>query len=309
MSRLSIALSLLLILAGTPLLAQTTDRDEEQSVPTWDDQRVQFWIRGQGMLFGNFFQATEGSAEEDVSALLGEIGASVLLGNSPVRLYGLGNYLSYDDESLDASPAFRVGLRSEGKPHSFHIYGEQLIDRPSFDVGDEFDTGDITNFVAEYAFRFSDWQLGVEGEVQQQEYEISSDRDNDFSAVGANIRYRGSRVFSPEIGFKTGERDVDDPLLSYDQDEMYLQIRSAATSKLYLSFRVRQRDRGYTTTDVDASNFGREDDRRQLSGSADYSFTDNWILNLYGSHESVDVNLPDRDFDTSLLAAGLTFRF
>lgn len=302
MSRQSIVLSLLLVFAATPLLAQST-------APTWDDQRVQVWIRGQGMLFGNFFQATEGTPEEDVSALLGEIGASVLLGNSPLRLYGLANYLSYDDESLDASPAFRIGLRSEGKPHSFHVYGEQLIDRPSFDVGDEFDKGDITNFVAEYGYRFSDWQLGLDGEVQKQEYDISTDRDNDFTALGASVRYRGWRVFSPEIGFKTGERDVDDTRLSYDQDEMYLQIRSAATPKLYLSFRVRQRDREYTTTDAAASHFGREDDRRQYSGSADYSFTDNWILNLYGSVENVDVNLPDRDFDTSLLAAGLTFRF
>ena len=261
-----------------------------------------FWLKGQALLFGNFFQAPDGTPEDDVLAGLGEVGANLNLSND-LRAYASYNYLAYDDEQLDKSDGFRVGLQREGTPHAFNVYAEQLRDRPTFDVGDVFDRADITTLAGEYSYRFlKDWQASVDGEMQQQDFELTPARENDFHAIGGAIRWRGSRLFSPEIGFRTGERDVNDETLSYEQDDLYLQIRSAVTPDLYVSVRFRDRSRDYP-------NIGREDERRQFVASADWSTSRSLTWNFYYSYETVDVNIPDRDFDTSLLAAGLTWRF
>jgi hypothetical protein len=290
--------------------AQTTPRGDAP------DQRItvgrpwQFWLKGNGQKYDNFFQVAEGRPQDDVNAIMGEVGASLRLGRSPVALYGSFNHLNYRDFGLDASNGVRVGLRSNARPHSFDFYAEQLMDRPTFDVGDEFDTADIRTLAGEYAFRFAgDWQVSADAELQQQEYNLTPSRDNDFNAFGGAVRWRGSRLFSPEIGVRVGERDVDDPSFSYDQRDLYAQVRSSITPELYLSLRYRDRSRDYSTSNVAASNFGREDERRQLAATADWTFMPSLTLNLYAARENVDVNLPNRDFDTALYLVGLTWRY
>ena len=262
------------------------------------------WLKGQALLYGNFFQAPEGTPEDDVLAGLAEIGASYRLSRAtPLRVYASYNYLKYDDESLDKSDGFRAGLRLEGRPHAFDVYAEELRDRPTFDVGDVFDRADIRTVAGEYSYRFlDDWSASVDGELQKQDYEFTPARDNDFHALGAAIRYRGFRAFSPEIGYRVGERDVNDDTLSYDQRDLYLQIRSNLTPALYLSIRFRDREREYAA-------IGREDTRRQLSAGVDWTTSPHLTWNVYYARENTDVNLEGRDFDTSLLLAGLTWRW
>ncbi|MHB0970497.1 MAG: hypothetical protein ACYC7A_08555 [Thermoanaerobaculia bacterium] len=302
MSKLSLlSVVALLFLVAAPVLAQTQERE---------DPLFESWLELQGHFYENFFQEPSELPGEDVSAKYGELGTSLRLSRTyPLRLYGSVNYLKYDDSELDSSNGFRVGLRSDGKPHAFDFHGDLQKDRPTFDVGDEFDRADIRTFAGEYAFRFADdWQLSVDGELQEQEFDITPERDNDFSALGGAIRYRGSRVFSPEIGYRTGARDVNDETLSYDQSDTYLQIRSSL-SRVYLSLRYRMREREYTTDDIASSNFGRKDDRDQIAAAADVTLSDLLVLNLYASREETDTNLEGRDFDTSLYIAGVTFRF
>ncbi len=286
------------------LLFSTSSALAQQPGDVW-----QFWVKGQGQFYENFFQSPEGSPESDVRALFGEVGASVGFGRD-LRAYGQINRLDYDEEGLDSSNGIRLGLRMEGKPHGFDVFAEQLSDRPSFDVGDEFDRADIRTIGGEYSLRVvEDWQISVDGELQEQEFEVTPSRDNEFGGVGAAVRWRGSRLFSPEIGFRTGERDVNDETLSYDQRDTYLQVRSSLTPALYLSVRFRDRRRDYSTDDVAASNFGREDKRRQIAASADWSTSKMLTWNLYVARENVDTNIEGRDFDTSLAIVGVTFRF
>lgn len=294
--------SLLPVLA----LALATSAVAQQTPPPAD--RWQIWLKGQAMQFENFFQATDAAGEEDISAFGGEVGTS--FGVTPaLRVYGSVNALKYDTEELDTSNGVRIGLESNARPHSFDVYVEQLFDRPSFEVDDVFSRADIRSLVGEYAYRVTDnWQVSIDGELEQQTFDVDTDRDNDFRSLGGAIRWRGNRRFSPELGFRTGERDVDDPTESYDQSEVYLQVRSAVTEALYLSARLRNRKRDYPTGVALSSNFGREDDRQQLVLSADYSFTPSFILNLYASREEVDSTRPDRDFDTGLWLVGFTWR-
>lgn len=295
------------LLLSISLLAATAAGQEATRLDP--DRMWQFWLKGQGQLYENFFQATAGAEEESVSALFAEAGASVGL-SGPLRAYGSVSTLRYDDSELDSSHGVRLGLRRDGQPHSFDVHVEQQMNRPTFDVGDEFDRADVRSLGGEYFWRFTDdWQVSADGELQQQENDISENLDNEFRSVGAAVRWRGSRLFSPEIGVRVGERDVDDATQSYDQQETYLQIRSSVTPALYLSLRLRNRSRDYSTGLASSSNFGRGDDRRQIALGAEYSFTPHLALDFYGARESVDSNRAGRDFDTGLWALGVTWRF
>ena len=288
------------LLAGFAAAQEQPPQHEQPPSPQTDPWR--FWVRAHAQRYANFFEAPNGRPSDDVNALFGEAGTSFGFSKT-LRAYGQFNYLHYDQEGLGSSPGFRVGVRSTAQPHSFDVYVEDLRNRPTFDVGDEFDRADIRTLAATYEYRIvRDWSVGADGELQQQNYRITTTRDNDFGSLGASVRWRGSRLFSPEVGVRVGNRNVDDDRLSYGQRDLYLQIRSALTPKLYLSGRYRNRNRDY-------DNLGREDKRNQLTLAADYTLVPNLILNLYGSHETTDVNQPNRDFKTSLYVAGVTWRF
>jgi len=280
----------LLILAAPLALAQQPPGND----PVW-----QFWARGNGQLFENFFQSPDDG--ENVGALQGELGASLGLTRG-VRLYGSASYLHFPDEAIEGSPGVRVGVRGDRRPHGFEVYAERLDNRPSFDL-DGFQGADISRLSGEYSYRLlEDWQVSVDGDFEQQSFDETPERDNDFPQLGAALRWRGSRAFSPEIGFRRGEREVEDALQSYDQNEKYLQIRSQTTERLYLSVRLRDRRRDY-------QNIAREDERRQIAVGADYTLYPDVILNLYGAREWVDTTVPERDFTSGLWIAGLTYRF
>lgn len=302
----------LVLSLSTALVAQeeVEEREELKGTVT-EEQRFELWLKGQGLLFYNFFQATEGRPEEDVQALYAEAGGSFLLSRAmPVRAYASVNTIRYDGEGLDSSDGFRLGVRGDARPHSFDIYFDQQMDRPTFDVGDVFDRANVRMISGEYGYRLTrDWELKVDGELQEQEFDLTPVRDNEYGEIGGAVRYRGWRQFSPEIGFATGKRDVEDVTLSYEQEEMYLQIRSAVTPRLYASARLRLRGRDYTTSETTSPNFTRSDDRRQISGYADYELFEHITLNFYGSFEDVDSNLEGRDFDSSLVLAGVTLHY
>ena len=299
------------VVMAVSVQAQERDPSDRRSRETTPAEKPwEFWLSGNVQNYGNFFQVTEGALKEDATAVEGEVGASLRLGQGPLRAYGSFNHLNYRDFGLEASNGVRIGLKSSGRPHGFDVYADQTNNRPTFDAGDEFDTADIRTLAGEYTYRFADdWQVSADGQFQQQENEITSSHDNDFKALGAAVRWRGSRLFSPEIGYRAGERDVDDATLSYDQNEWYVQVRSSLTPTVYLSVRYRDRGREYSTADAGSSNFGREDARRQLAASADWTFMPMLTLNLYAAREDVDVNRAGRDFDTSLGLVGLTWRF
>lgn len=298
-------------LMAAPMAAQerVEDASRPERLAELMRERTDVWLKGQALLFQNFFQAGEGQPEEDVLAGQGEVGVRVQpSAGSPLALFASYNYLTYDDEQLDKSDGFRVGLASNGRVHLVNAHYDMQRDRPTFDVGDVFARADVQTIEASYGYRFTRrWQAGAELMLQEQDVDLDPMRNNEFEGFGASVRYRPSRRFSPEIGFMTGTRDVADPTQSYDQDDLYLQIRSALTPALYASVRYRHRERSYAS---DAGLAGsRNDLRHQVSGYADYRLTEALTLNLYGAWESADSSLLGRDFVTSLWIGGLTYAF
>jgi len=280
-----VAMTLMLSVAVSAQVAPPPQTDETPQTPLW-----QFWLKGNAQLYENFFQASSSASSEDVTALQGEVGASLRVSDT-MRAYGSLNTIHYDGEGLGTSPGVRVGLRADARPHALDIYVEQLSNRPSFDVGDQFDRADIRTLFADYSYRvMPQWQLGVDAQVQQQEFDITSSRDNVYTAVGGSVRWRPTRKFSPELGVRVGHREVDDDRFSYDQRDVYLQIRSSLTPKLYLSGRIRHRTR-------------EDDTRNQLTLGADYSLTQHLALNFYGAHEETD------DFVTTMWLGGATWKW
>lgn len=298
-----VILAFLVVLAPFAAAQSSTTNTDAPTNPgqqTREDERTwRFWVRGNGQLIENFFQ--EPVDGENVAALQGEIGASLGLIRG-VRAYGSANYLHFFEESVEGSPGVRIGLRGDVRPHGFDVYAEHLSNRPSFEL-DEFTGADITRVAGEYTYRFlPDWQASADADIEQQDVGGQLPRDNDFVSVGGAVRWRGSRIFSPELGFRLGHRDVEDDRQTYDQRELYLQVRSQATERLYLSVRLRNRRRDY-------ENVAREDTRRQITAGADYTLRPDLVLNFYAARERSDTNLPNRDFTFGMWLAGLTWRF
>lgn len=301
MATISTLISLLLVIGTAPgAMGQTSD----------EERTTRFELRLQGYHFDNFFQAGDSALEEDIQAGGAELRLATRLSRvHPVDAYVRGNYLVYDDDRLDRTWGGRVGLQQNGRVHSFDAHVDRQLDRPTFDVGDQFARADIATFSGSYSNRFHpSWQFGVNGLHSDESFELAPEKDSDFTAGGATLRYRGfGSAFSPEIGFLAGDRNVVDPNEDYRQNDYVLQIRSAPVRPLYLSLRYRHRERDYRIDDPDARNFGRDDERRQWALTAELATGSVVRWTLYATHEDVDSTRPSRDFDTSLILLGITF--
>jgi hypothetical protein len=263
-------------------------------------------LRLNGLFFDNFFQAPDNLPQEDVSAWAGELRLAAPL-SAAVEGYANLNYTVYEDP-LDASQGVTAGLRSEGRPHGFDVFGEYITNRPTGDVGELVEQADIGRIAGEYSLRPTrDWQFTVLAEYQQQDFEITEGKDNTFTDFGGAIRYRGfGSEFSPEIGATVGDRDADDPNEDHSQRDLFVKIRSAPVPWAYLSLRYRHRTRDYDIDDPRATNFEREDTRKQWVATADLRTGEILTWNLYYSYEDAESTLAAREFTTSLLAAGVT---
>lgn len=261
------------------------------------------------MRFDNFFQAPDGAPQEDIDA--GRVEARIayrLLSDRPLALTAEAGYTAYG-QGLDDSPSVGIGLESQGRPHEWALGAAFRVDQPVFDVGDELEQADILALAGDYGYRLGDdWELHALGEWTHQSFEIIDRKNNDLWGLGGAVRYRGwGYAFSPEIGFLTGERDVDDPTEDHDQQDVWLKVRSIPVDPIYLSLRYRVRSRDYETDDLQASNFGREDDRDQWTLAADYRITPRWTANLYVDYLDAESTKESRTFDTTLFGLGVTW--
>jgi hypothetical protein len=268
-------------------------------------------IRLQGFHFGNFFQATDSALEEDVRASGLEYRGAWRPQNSPTDFYGHASYLNYSGLDRKDSYAARLGLAHFGRVHEFNAFADRAENRASFDVGDTTALANVTTFAANYGFRITpDWQLGAEGIHERQRFNIATGRENEYNAFGGSVRYRGfGRMFSPEVGFLRGNRDVRDERESYDEKTWYARAIMNPTSRVYMSVRYRDRTRDYRVTDPSAGNFGRSDDRGQWTVNLVYQFTDRVGASLYYSQEDVISTRAGRDFDTDFFVVSLNYGF
>ena len=273
-----------------------------------DEPRLRSELRLAGMRFDNFFQAPDGAAQRDVDAAQGELRFAWRM-DERLTLRGGAIYTAYGD-GLEGSPGLGLALRSEGERHEWGAGVEWRDELPVFDLGEGFGgTAEVLRASGDYAFRLTrDWQVGALGEWERQQIAGFAGRDNEATSVGAAVRYRGwGSAFSPEVGVESGRRDATDANEDFDQRDVWLRLRSAPTEDLYLSFRVRQRDREYDVATPAASNFGREDDRRDYTLSADYRFTEDLGLNLYANFLEAGSTKPSREFESSMVLIGVTW--
>lgn len=289
---------------------QKEDRRRIRSQREEERSRLTKELRLQGWYFGNFFQASEAANEDDVAAA----GAEARLaweGKSPFTPYVHINLLKFEEDGLDQTYGGRIGARYRQDQHNVDVFADHQKDRPTFDIGEVFDTADVTRLSAEYSYRITKaWEAGAVAERQDQSFDRTPRKDNEFAGFGASVRYRGfGSIFSPEIGFMTGERDVDDETESYDQDDLYAQIRSAPRRDLYVSFRYRMRTRDYTTRTLASPNAGREDDRGQWTLAADWTMSKRLTWNFYYALEDAQSTRADREFETQTAMLGATMRF
>jgi len=298
---------------GKPKAAPTKSkpapqRQAEEKRGLTAEARVSTWY------FGNFLQAPDDRPKKNVPALgiEGRLTHPLPLKSirQPVDGYVNLDYLHFFESGFGGSPGLRAGARSEGRPHSWDASAQIQKDRPSFDVGDQVDRSDIARLNGEYAYRFGrDWEFGADANLEQQSFTAATERDARFSEIRGSVRYRGfGSIFSPEVGFAAGTREVDDPTEDYGQRDLILQVRSAPTRPLYLSARLRHRLRNYDTRSAASSNFGRDDTRDQFVLAVDRRQNAKITWNFYFAYENADSTLESRSFDTFLTTFGVTYR-
>jgi len=282
---------------------------QEESGPLGD--RFELEARLFGASFDNFFQAPPGEPEDDVTSTRVEARLyGRLREGGPWKLYGQAAFTSYEGD-LDDATELGLGLLHDGRPHRFDLFLQRQQDRPSFDVGDEFDRADVDRLALEYSYRLdSDWELTALGTFEDQTFELTRNRDNEFRVIGGAVRYRGwGYGFSPEVGIELGDRDAVDPNEDHDQTDLWLKLRSAPTRRLYLSLRYRVRTRDYDVGFPGASNFGREDDRQQWTLAANIQAVRHLSVDAYFAYEDAESTKASRNFTTSLLGVGLKVEY
>ena len=288
----------LLVLLGTvgPVEAQSPERPYEAEV------------RFDLLSFGNFFQAPGDALETDVTAtrIQGRLGTTVDL-DRPLKLYGEFGRVSYND--LGESNAIGGGVQYLGRPQSFRLSFGLQTDRPTIDVGDEFDRADVTAIRGEYGYRPSgDWELKGLLTLQFQGFDLNASKDNTLFGTGAAARYRGfGSLFSPEVGVILGSRSAVDRNEDHSQNDLYLKVRSVPAPPVYLSVAYRHRTRDYSI-DRAARNFGRADTRKQVTALAEIHAWKYVYLNVYYAFQDGMSTLPSRTFTTQMLTIGISLR-
>lgn len=278
---------------------------QEESGPLGD--RFELQMRLFGASFDNFFQAPPGEPEDDVTSTRVEVRLyGRLREGGPWQLYGQAAFTSYEGD-LDDATELGLGLVHDRHPHRFELFLQRQQDRPSFDVGDEFDRVDVDRLVLEYSYRLdSDWELTALGTFEDQSFQFTRGKDNEFPTIGGAVRYRGwGYGFSPEVGIELGDRDAVDPNEDHDQTDVWLKLRSTPTPRLYLSLRYRVRTRDYDIGLPGASNFGREDDRQQWTLAANIKALRHLSVDVYYAYEDAESTKASRNFTTSLVGVGL----
>lgn len=274
-------------------------------------KRLRSEIRFFGMLADNFFQAPEGVAKEEVAS--GRVEGRVALalpGDGAWEVYGHGRVTSYEG-SLEQSSGLGVGLRYDRRPRSLDLDVRFEQDRPTLDVGDEFDRADVLRLAGEYSHRLTDdWEVTGLAEVERQEFDLVRGKDNDLFGAGGAVRYRGwGYLVSPEIGVELGGRNAVDPNQDHDQRDVWIKLRSVPAPPVYLSLRYRLRRRDYSVGSPAASNFDREDERRQWTLGADVKTGERLTWNLYYSYQDAESTKASRTFTSQFLGLGVTVGF
>lgn len=264
-------------------------------------------FRSGGAFTGNFFQAPKGAARQNVFAGTGLVRLDYPAFGRAVEFHGgLGGDV-YD--GFDPSFYLFLGSRWVRGIHRLEADASFRTRSPRGDVGDAVGWADVLITSLSYGIRpVRSFQVQALADLDRQVYSSSAERNNHAVRVGGALRFFGlGYVLSPEIGAAAGIRDVDADEEDYDERTFWLTLRSVPTPPLYLSLRYRNRTRSYSLDQEGSSNFGREDDRGDLTLTAEISLGSRWRWTVYLSIQNAESTKQTRNFDTQYLWSGLTY--
>ncbi len=285
-------------------------------------------LRVSSSLHENFFQVPDGQPDTTVRAGAAQIRLS------EAWLHALGGEV-YLDGRFTAYEGFQPtygtggGLRLARWAQRLDLGLEYDWWRPRLDVTEEAGRADVGMLRGDYWLRTGRLlELSAHGRFRWEGFvSMGPDEaargegkgesplpehdwwDHSFVEVGGAAR---TRVFgplvSPEVGLTVGRPQGWDPAAEYRQRERHLRIRSMPHDRLYIAARYRIRDRDYPDAAPDASNFGREDRREQLTLLVELDISGSVGVLAYYTHEDGRSTRPGRDFTTRHLSLGMTFR-
>jgi hypothetical protein len=256
-----------------------------------------------GYHFDNFFQVTSPAPETNVNALASEYRFAYRPTASPTEIFAHVNFIDYNSSGLSTSYGSRFGVNHVGKNDDFRIFVDEQRHRPSFEVGNTFGQANQTMFDAEYIHHFGDWQLGGEGQRQQQRFPAAARRNNNYDELGLVGRYKGfGWHFTPEAGVYDGKRTVNAATETYRETGFYVQGAYIPTPNIYFSLQLFSRKRDY-------SNVARVERRPGLSAVIDVRTSPRLSWLFYYTRERVRSSLPNNDFNDDLIIFGPEIRF
>lgn len=296
---------LALVLAGALVTAAPAALHAQAARPP--APRLQAQLRLGGMVVDNFTQAPDDAAGRDETAAVAEAQVRWRLSErGSTRLVFGADQVVYDE--FGTARGILAGIQADGARHDLFVTGSLDWNRPAFDVGDTLGSADVRRADARYGYRVGgEWEPIAFAGWQHEDYDFAGGRDNDFSWIGAGLRYRGlGRRFVPEVGVSRGWRDAIDDEDDHGQKEIYFRVRSAVSDAVALGARYRYRDRDYSRATV--AGAPREDHRHQVMLTGDWFPLQHAGLGLYYTWEDARSTRASRTFDQHHLSGGLILR-
>jgi hypothetical protein len=245
------------------------------------------YMRMGGIFHENFFQVPDSAPRRDVLAGVLEFRAEEKLGEDDgYRAYVRADY--YQFQQLGSSPGLLVGGGRVRGAHQFDVSVTAQWHRPRFEYGDELEQANIVGASGTYSLRvLSALELVALGEYGYDTLRINTKLRGASHDAGAAVRFRPLRRLVAELGVLQGARDQNG-VEQYVNETSYVQLRTSAIPRTYLSLRYRNRSRDYTTGDSRSSNFGREDRRTQVTAYLDLKLWGSLMWNLSGGLERAE---------------------
>lgn len=269
-------------------------------------------IRLEAYHFNNFFQATTPGSAQNINALGLEYRIAKRF-TADDELFAHVGARTWSNNNISNSYNARVGWNHPGAVQAWRVYIDERTNSPSFNVGAagaSYGVADTTTLAGEYSYRLRKiWQLGADASYARQTFPNSA-RNNNDTVLGASLRYRGfGWHFTPAVGMMTGRLNVNTPTEDYKQSGWWVQAEVIPYPWLYFSARYYPQSRDYSTPLVTHYNFGREEDRPQLSLIASIKSSSHLTWLIYYAQEHTASSRPNSNFNDSMLLVGPQYRF